>query len=232
MNSLPSLFQSFLHPNHREEQVKESDDNTDIDNECEEQSPWHHPERYHALKWDIPVSIVIDEEEFGLVFAESQFGGILPVPFECLLYGAIIIVNDLAIFFLVLIPQEPIIPLCGERSTGIREYTSFLMVHFEYSFFFFIFSPNENIASRGDMDIAGIAELHGEGDGQEFIPGTVYLEGGDGDFSLRIGDFCFEEGEDGGTASEGGFSFGYLFTRTGKDESIVVSESGGGRDIE
>lgn len=106
------------------------------------------------------------------------------------------------------------------------------MVHFEYGFFFFILSADEDIASGGDVDIAGIAQFHRKGDGEEFIPGSVDLEGGDGNFSLRIGDFRFEEGEDGRTTSESGLSFGYLFARTREDEGIVVSEGGGRRDIE
>lgn len=180
------------------------------------------------------MSIIIDEEEFGLVLAESQFGGILPVPVKCFLYGAIFIVYDLAIFFLVLIAEEAIIPTGSEGSPGIRENASFLTVHFEDGIFFLILSADEDIAPGGDVDIAGVFELYGKGDREEFIPGSVYLEGSDGDFSLGILDFGFEEGEDCGTTIEGGFALfhGVLSFGTGEDEGIVVSEGGGIGDIE
>lgn len=180
------------------------------------------------------MSIIIDEEEFGLVFAEAEFGGILPVPVQCFLYGAIIIVHDFAIFFLVLVPEEAVIPLRGEGSAGIRENASFLAVHFEDGVFFLVLSPDEDIAPGGDVDIAGIAQFHGKCGGEEFIPSPVDLEGGDGDFSLGIRDFGFEEGEDCRTAIEGGFALfhGALSTLTGEDEGVVISEGGGIGDIE
>jgi hypothetical protein len=111
---LSSLSQSSPHPKNGEEEIEESDDDADIHKQSEEQSPRHHPERNRSFEGDIPVSVIIDEEEFGLVFAESQFGGILPIPIQCLLDGAVFIPDDFAILLRIDIPEEAVIPVHGE----------------------------------------------------------------------------------------------------------------------
>lgn len=145
--------------------------------------------------------IIIDEEEFRLIFTEPDLGSIFPIPVEDLHDITVLIMHDLAILFLILIPEESIIPIDAKRSPGIRKDIPLLPVYFESGLLLLALPPDEEIASRCDMDIPGVLKIHGKRGREELIPGAIGFELSDSDFSLRIRNSRFEENEDGSTAS-------------------------------
>jgi hypothetical protein len=114
--------------------------------------------------------------------------------------------DDFSIFCFVDIPEESIIPVHGEGSSGVWEDIAFFLVDLDGGDFLLSFSSDEEVTGWGDMDASGVLEVHRKGSREEFIPFPAYFEVRDSDFSLRIGNLGFEEDEDSGTTGKSGLS--------------------------